>query len=123
MSIIFFAISFFVVFIFLDNMKLLWGGVASLFIGGICLMLFLLSVSPLSYIADGSDVDLIKIQKAPLVTFVVFKLCLAFFVKVMSRYPESTYWVFESKPWQDVLFNIITCLLMMIAVVVIYSIS
>lgn len=105
--------------LFIVTPKLFWGyGIRFKVIFSVCFLLFLVSYIPVD---NPIMANFIVGQKVPLLSLVVLKINLFVFVKHTGRYPMNTYWVFESKPWKDVVFNIVTfTLLCGVSILVLY---
>jgi hypothetical protein len=50
---------------------------------------------------------IIPVLKMPLISVVVYRGLRFVFFKVYNRNPENTFWVFEKKPVQDIIFTIL----------------
>lgn len=74
-----------------------------------CILLFGLSFLLMEL--NCSENIIVEPLKMPLISFAIFKVLHIIFVRLFKRNPENTFWVFEKKPVQDVLFSILYWLL------------
>lgn len=74
-----------------------------------CILLFGLSFLLLEL--NYSNPKMVVVLRMPIISFTIFKIFHLIFKKIYGRNPENTFWVFEKKPIQDVLFSILFWLL------------
>lgn len=68
-------------------------------------VLFMISYVPL--LGRVIDVKFHGALRVGLISYVVFQILLLIFFLIYRRKPTSTYWVFEKKPVEDVVFGIV----------------
>ncbi len=68
-----------------------------------CVILFIVSVISIEILKV--EYSLIWILRAPLISVIIYRGLLFCFIKLFKRVPENTFWSFERKPIQDVIFS------------------
>jgi hypothetical protein len=69
------------------------------------LLLFGLSFILLN--VEYGNPKMVKVLKMPLISFVIFRGLYFLFKKIYKRNPENTFWVFQKKPVQDIIFTLL----------------
>jgi len=106
--IVFFGTS--IMWVFLFKMDLLCRWDSKFWVLAVyCIILFVISI--LIRDIETSYSPVYDALKMPLISLIVFRILLFLFVKIFKRAPMNTFWEFDRKPFQDVLFNILFWLL------------
>lgn len=68
-------------------------------------MLFAVSFLLINY-HIGNPKFLVALRM-PLISSIIFRVLYIIFIKIYKRDPENTFWVFEKKPVEDVIFSML----------------
>lgn len=69
--------------------------------------IFLFMLSFLLLELNMSNPKIVVTLRMPIISFAIFKILHIVFLRVYKRNPENTFWVFEKKPVQDVVFTLL----------------
>jgi hypothetical protein len=95
-----------IAWLFMYKIEWLFGfGVPFQAILGYSILLFLLSFLLLEL--NMSNPKIVVTLRMPIISFAIFKILHIVFLRVYKRNPENTFWVFEKKPVQDVVFSLL----------------
>jgi len=95
-----------IVWLFLFKIEWLFGNNVSFW----CVLIYsvlLFCVSFLLLDMEYGNPKMVRVLKMPLLSFAVFRVLYIVFDKIYKRKPENTFWVFQKKPIQDIIFTLL----------------